>query len=327
VGYAARLVPRVAQAGCQAVHIRQARRLQDACAKWKQVHLMTRSAALPLEWQPLQEDFPGSIPFVGQGNHFLSRSYSLQDCQLAATQPVLATPLSEMMQVGEDILLEAQKMQMQIAQHKTQQQTQRWNQQRQQEHRQEIEQLNQQAHQAELVPLEQRHGFEWLDAGLKKYTRAQYNQWVQFQPKLQAYYGGSIPGPILWESEEEAEYKMWLYHAHWKALLWSILEAEKGNKISFNRLVQRLNQTRPASYARGKRFTWSLEAITSYMILLEHMGYIKLEQEFFWPRMDFKKLLISPLHSPNEIPGPEALDDGTVQELMDQMMEDSLTEL
>ena len=101
---------------------------------------------------------------------------------------------------------------------------------------------------------------------------------------------------------------MWLYHAHWKALLWRVMEVNKGKTINFKTLTSYLSQhDRPHKYEEGKYFRRYMEEIIEYLVLLESYGYISLAEGIYAGNIDSNKPIIKVLYGANEIPQPELI--------------------
>jgi hypothetical protein len=171
-------------------------------------------------------------------------------------------------------------------------------------HRAFIERLDDEALRFEDTPLAKRERLDELDPGLQRLILSRYNNWIAFKPRIEKFFEGEIPTPILWQDDRmEYQHMLWLYHAHWKALLWSVLQVSQDEKLSFNRLTRRLNETRPNAYRSGRKFIRMVDAIKDYLSVLEQAGYVKVDPSFFWKdHIDFNEPLIQVLYCANQIP-------------------------
>ena len=304
-----------AEAIISAVSLQDSVMLRKAFRDWQQVRTEPVPEALSM-WSEMGswEVGPRKI-YPDNHNHFVAQVYPLTQCTLNKTLSGIVTPAEAVKQLAKEVVdkaelgraaLHKQSMAMEAAERRRLYS---------QRCKDDIRELDERGTKAERVPPEERVDFERMEEGVRKYALKRHQEWKSFEPKVAGYYCGRIPGALLCRADEDGWYdtegylwshKMWLYHAHWKALLWSVMEANKGKTINFKTLTSYLNkQGRPDEYKEGERFRHYMEEIIEYLVLLESYGYISLAEGIYAGNIDFNKPIIKVLYGANEIPQPE----------------------
>jgi hypothetical protein len=307
-----------AEAIISAVSVNDSSMIRTACREWQQV----KTGPVPEELSVWSELESWEVWFYDD-KHFFAQSYPLAQCALSETLSTVITPVAAARQLAREVVEDVDQGRRKLAVLHAAREAQHRNQITNERRQKDIQLLNQQAVRAERVPPEERIDFDGMPREVQRYTLGRYQEWKSLAPKVRKYYGGKMPGALLWRIDNDGTFvteghfwshRMWLYHAHWKALLWSVMEVNKGKTISFRKLISRLDKTRTDKYKKGKPFAWSMAEILDYLELLEHTGYIQLKEGIYAQRIDFNKPLIQVLHSANEIPelspGAEDEEDG-----------------